>query len=85
MLLIIPWSKLRQMVRLPRRIEPVVDCDRSCVYGLGFVCSEGKRAPFPPIMVVDHSEPRLFHSWFVAIFPRARYDHLCEARDIKNA
>ena len=35
--------------QIARCIEPVVDCNRSCIYGMGFVHSEGKLAPSPHI------------------------------------
>jgi hypothetical protein len=60
-----------------RRIESVVDWNRSCIHGIRFVHSEGKPAPSPRVIVVsDMAVYRLFHPWFITIFPRATYNKL---------
>jgi hypothetical protein len=59
--------------KIARRIESVVDCNRSCIHGIRFVHSEGKPAPSPRIIVPDMAVYRLFHPWFITIFPRTTY------------
>jgi len=56
--------------------EPLADCDRSCIYGMGFVCSEGMPSPFRRIISVWLAVYRLFYPWFVTIFPRTMYNKL---------